>query len=90
VPLRRPIAKEAFVDESQLGWLYFDMYDDEEQVFCRVNSDALKIMAQSQSSPNETPRATFERCRERIEQIASDNYDKGEKSPWVKSHELIP
>ena len=90
MPLKRPIAKEAEVDESRLDWLYFEMYDDEQQVWCCVSSEALKTRAQRDENPSETRRQTFDRCREQIEQIASDNYDKGESQPSVKSHELNP
>jgi hypothetical protein len=88
VPLRRPIAKEAIIDESQLDWVSFEMYDGEQQVFCRISTHALKTRAQRDSKRNETPRETFCRCREQIEQIASDNYDEGERPPSVKDHQL--
>ena len=89
MPLRRPISAQAdIVDDSNLlRGVRFAMFDREKQVICTVSYEALTDRAKADGI-NETTRETFMRHRDRIEQIASRNYDTGETSPVVKSDEL--
>jgi hypothetical protein len=89
MPLRRPISAQADIidDSNLLLGVRFAMFDHEKQVICRVSYEALTDRAKADGI-NETTRETFMRHRDRIEQIASTNYDAGEAAPLVKSHEL--
>jgi hypothetical protein len=89
MPLRKPISAQADIidDTDLLRGVRFAMYDGQKQVICTVSYEALGDRARADGA-RETTRETFVRCRSRIEQIASENYDSGEASPLVKSHEL--
>jgi hypothetical protein len=91
MPLRRPISAQAdIIDDSDLlVGVRFAMFDGDKRVVCRVSYEALTDRA-SIDRITETPHETFMRFRDRIEQIASSNYDQGEKSPLVASHQLNP
>ena len=91
MPLRRPLSAQAdIVDDSNLLLgVRFAMFDHEKRVICRASYEALTDRAKADGA-DETTRETFIRYRERIEQIASTNYDDGEASPVVKSDQLTP
>jgi hypothetical protein len=89
MPLRRPISTQAdIVDDSNLlVGVRFTMFYGETRVICRASYEALTDRAKA-DDVSETTRETFMRYRDRIEEIASANYDDGENPPVVKSHEL--
>lgn len=91
MPLRRPISAQAdIIDDSNLLLrVRFAMFDGEKRVICRASYEALTDRANADRE-SETTRETFMRHRDRIEQIASANYDDGEALPVVKSHQLTP
>ena len=91
MPLRRPISSQAdIVDDIDLmQGVRFAMYDGPKQVVCRVSYEALTERSRV-DGVTETTRETFMRYRDRIEQIASANYDDGRVSPLVTGDQLTP
>jgi hypothetical protein len=91
MPLRWPLSPQAEMidDHDLLVGVRFVMFDGQKRVICRASYEALTDRAKADGA-HETTRETFMRCRPRIIQIASANYDNGEASPVVKSEQLTP
>jgi hypothetical protein len=91
MPLKRPVSTQADIvdDHNLLMGVRFAMFDGDQRIICRVSYEALTDRA-GVDEAKETTRETFMRYRDRIERIASANYDNGENPPVVKSHQLTP
>ncbi|MCP3390713.1 DUF1488 domain-containing protein [Bradyrhizobium sp. CCGB12] len=88
MPLRPdPLGKVA---TDELSQILFVMLDGDKRVLCKVESGALTDRAIADGADENDLHATFQRHRDAIEAIASQNYDKGQISPTVSTYQLTP
>jgi uncharacterized protein DUF1488 len=73
--------------ESKVG-IHFKMKDGQTLVHCMVSEDALHDRAAKDGHGQDSAEVLFARYRAEIEKLASDIYDKGAKSPAVRSADL--
>ncbi|ULK98865.1 DUF1488 family protein [Bradyrhizobium sp. I71] len=68
----------------------FAMFDLNHRVLCFVTWAALLDRAAKDGTRQTDVRGTFDRYRWKIEKIASENYDRGEAKPVVRTEQLTP
>ncbi|MCG2645582.1 MULTISPECIES: DUF1488 family protein [Bradyrhizobium] len=86
MPLQPDRLAQIVVDVS--SGILFAMFDGDKRVVCEVEWGALTDRAIVDGDDESDARAAFERHREKIYAIASQNYDAGEKWPCVTTYQL--
>jgi hypothetical protein len=76
-----------FLVDGYVG-VKFAMFDGKKRVLCRASWEGLQDRAALDHTNQSDVRGTFERCRTKIEAVASDHYDRGEANPLVRSGEF--
>lgn len=69
--------------------IMFAMLDGEKRVLCEVELVALQDQAIVDGADERDFRGTFMKHREKIQKIASRNYDAGEQLPRVTTYQLV-
>lgn len=68
----------------------FAMFSGGDRIGCRVEWTALSERAAADGADPNYIVGTFRRHRSTIEQIASDQYDRGKEIPVVRAAQLVP
>ena len=76
--------------EPLLGIVLFEMREDGDLVHCMVSECALRNRTRVDGDAEDGVEALFQRYRTEVENIASQQYDCGFKSPMVRALDLAP
>jgi hypothetical protein len=77
----------AFVVEQFEG-VKFAMFDEKKRVLCRASWEGLQDRAAQDHADQRDVGGTFKKYRTKIENVASEHYDRGEANPLVRSGEF--
>lgn len=86
MPLLPDPTKETKI-ETHRG-IHFAMFDGKTRIPCLVSWRALNDRAVKDKADERDVKATFERHRELIERVASNNFDAGEREPIVRGDQI--